>query len=117
MNLRQKAKYYKKRCEMLEDKLPSSSRVSFDYIKQPIVSLYSEQHLSLEEYVAMMQASGDIGLAMIKKNMERDFMNQLLNYAQVIAQEDKKSGYIVIKARMKVVDISKKSQEVNNGNN
>ena len=108
MNLRQKAKYYKKRCETLEKlTLPRSN--SIDYIEQPIVTLYSEQHLSLEEYMTMMQATGNMGFTMIEKNMERDFMKQLLNYAQVIIQEDKESGYIVIKVRMKVVDINKES--------
>ena len=110
MNLRQKAKYYKQRCEMLE-KLTLPRRNSLDYslgyIEQPIITLYSEQHLSLEEYVTMMQATGDMGLIMIEKNMERDFMKELLNYAQVIVQEDKENGYIVIKARMKVVDMRK----------
>ena len=41
MNLRQKAKYYKKRCEMLE-KLIVPRRNSLDYIEQPIVTLCSE---------------------------------------------------------------------------
>ena len=108
MNLRQKAKYYKKRCEMLE-KLILPRRDSFDYMEteQPIVTLHSEQYLSLEQYVTMMQATGDMGLTMIEKNMERDFMKQLLNYAQVMVQEDIQSGYIVIKARMKTVDMTK----------
>ena len=108
MNLRQKAKYYKKRCEMLE-KLILPRRNSLDYTetKQPIVTLHFEQYLSLEQYVTMMQATGNMGFTMIEKNMGRDFMKQLLNYAQVIVQEDKESDCIVIKARMKVVDMRK----------
>ena len=112
MNLRQKAKYYKKHCEMLKEKLTSPCRISLDYIEQPIVTLYSEQHLSFEEYVTMMQATGNMGLIMIEKNIERDFMKELFNYAQVIVQEDKESGYIVIKARIKVVDIRKELEKV-----
>lgn len=113
MNLRQKAKYYKKRCEMLEKLiLPRRNFLDYTETKQPIVTLRSEQYLSLEQYVAMMQATGNMGLTMIEKNMERDFMKQLLNYTQVIVQEDKKSGYIVIKAAIKVVDTRKELEEV-----
>ena len=110
MNLRQKAKYYKKRCEMLEKlTLPRRNSLDCTETKQPIVTLHSEQYLSLEQYVTMMQATGSMGLTMIEKNMERDFMKQLLNYAQVMVQKDIQSDYIVIKAIVKVVDIKKNS--------
>lgn len=105
MNLRQKAKYYKKRCEMLE-KLTLPRRYSFDYMEQPIVTLRSEQYLLPEEYAAM-QVTDDMGLTMVNKIMARDFIHQLLNYAQVIVQRDERLGCVVIKATMKVVDIRK----------
>ena len=97
---------------MLE-KLIVPRRNFLDYIetKQPIVTLHSEQYLSLEQYVTMMQATGDMGLTMIEKNMERDFMKQLINYAQVIIQRDQISGYIVIKAAIKIVDTRKELEK------
>lgn len=106
MNLRQKAKYYKKRCEMLKEKLTSPCRISLDYIEQPIVTLYSEQNLRTEEYAAMV-LTNDMALTMINKIMVRDFINQLLNYAQIKVQRDERLNCVTIKAKMKVVDINK----------
>ena len=112
MNLRQKAKYYKRRYEMLEKLiLPRCDSLDCTETKQSIVTLHSEQYLSLEQYVTMMQATGNIGLTMIEK-IWRDFMKQLLNYAQVIVQEDKKSGCIVMKAAIKIVDTRKELEKV-----
>lgn len=107
MNLRQKAKYYKQRCEMLE-KLTLPHRHPFRYAdtEQPIVTLCSEQRLPLEEY-ADMRGTNNMRLAMIEKNMGSDFMHQLLKYAQVVVQRDEWSGCTVIKATMKVVDMRK----------
>ena len=107
MNLRQKAKYYKQRCEMLE-KLTLPHRHPFRYTdtEQPIVTLRSEQCLPLEEY-ADMRGTNNMRLAMIEKNMGSDFMHQLLKYAQVVVQRDESSGCVVIKATMKVVDMRK----------
>ena len=105
MNLRQKAKYYKKRCEMLE-KLMLPRRNSLDYIEQPIVTLCSEQRLRTEAY-ADMRVTDDMLLNNINKNMVRDFIHQLLNYAQIKVQRDERLDCVTIKARMKVVDISK----------
>ena len=110
MNLRQKAKYYKKRCEMLE-KLILPRRNSLDYIEQPIVTLYSEQRLQTEEY-ADMRVTDDMLLNKINANIARDFINQLLNYAQIKVQRDERLDCITIKARMKVVNMRKELYEV-----
>ena len=104
MNLRQKAKYYKKRCEMLEKLILPRRRSPFDYLKQPIITLCSKQCLPPEEYAAM-QVTDDMGLSMINKIMARDFIHELLNYAQVSVYRDERNGCVVIEATMKVIDI------------
>ena len=87
MNLRQKAKYYKQRCEMLE-------------------KLRSEQHIPIDAFAAM-QVTDDMKLTMIERIIARDLLHKLLNYTQVVAQRDEGLGCVVIKVTMKVVDISK----------
>lgn len=107
MNLRQKAKYYKQRCEMLE-KLTLPHRPPFRYAdtEQPIVTLCSEQHIPIEAFAAM-QVTDDMKLNMIKRRIARDLLHKLLNYTQVVAQRDESLNCVVIKVTMKVVDISK----------
>lgn len=104
MNLRQKAKHYKQRCEMLEKLTLPRRHSPLDYVRQPIVTLRSEQCLRSEEYRAM-QTTDDLGLTMINKIMARDFIHELLNYANVVVEKDDKRDCIVIRATMKVIDI------------
>ena len=107
MNLRQKAKYYKQRCEMLEKlTLPHRHPFRYTHTEQPIITLRSEQHVPIEAFVSM-QVTDDMKLAMIEKNMGSDFMHQLLKYAQVVVQRDEWNDCVVIKATMKVVDMNK----------
>ena len=95
---------------MLE-KLILPRRNSLDYIEQPIVTLYSEQRLQTEEY-ADMRVTDDMLLNKINANIARDFINQLLNYAQIKVQRDERLDCITIKARMKVVNMRKELYEV-----
>lgn len=104
MNLRQKAKYYKKRCEMLEKLTLPRRRSTFDYLEQPIITLRSKQCLRPEEYAAM-QVTDDMKLSMINKIMARDFIHELLNYAQVSVHRDERSDRVIIEATIKIIDI------------
>ena len=105
MNLRQKAKYYKQRCEMLE-KLTLPHRPPFRYAdaEQPIVTLCSEQHVPIDAFAAM-QVTDDMKLTMIERMIARDLLHKLLNYTQVVVQRDDWNGCVVIKATMNVVDM------------
>ena len=56
----------------------------------------------------IMPVTNDMALTMIKNIIARDFIKQLLNYAQIKVQRDERLDCVTIKARMKVVDMSKK---------
>lgn len=105
MNLRQKAKYYKQRCEMLE-KLTLPHRHPFRITEQPIVTLRSEQHVPIDAFAAM-QVTDDMKLTTIERMIARDLLHKLLNYTQVVAQRDESLNCVVIKVTMKVVDMRK----------
>lgn len=106
MNARQKAKYYKKRCKMLEDMVLPLRKYRYDMTNLPIVTLRSEQIIRNEEMRALTVAD-DLGLTMVNKIMARDFINQILNYADIVQIEDKDRDCKIIRATMKVVDMRK----------
>lgn len=109
MNARQKAKKYKRQCELLKS-IISPTKVQPGVGNQhSIVTLSAEQLVDLEE-LYRISASEECGTSMLNKMLATQLLYQILNYAkiEICGNPYGYSDKTLIRATMKVVDMRRK---------
>lgn len=114
MNARQKAKYYKKRCERLEKLVLPVKRFPIEVNRSPIVTLRAEQIVETRDLPVLVKPTDD-GFSILNKMMARQFLHQMLNYAEIETIREPYSLYsdkTLVRATMKIVDTRRCADEI-----
>lgn len=107
MNARQKAKYYKRKCEQLEKLTLPLKRPPFEVQHNPVVTLRTEQLVDINE-LHTLSATEECGLSYINKMLASQLLHQILNYANIETMSNPYGYYgkALIRATIKIVDMS-----------
>lgn len=105
MNLRQKAKKYKQRCEYLENMTIPTKSYHLPSSEHQIITLETSQIVDMDDYYKMSDRE-ECYTSMVNKIIARNLIHEILNYAEITMKPFDYNKQIV-KARMKVIDMSK----------
>jgi len=109
MNARQKAKKYKRQCELLKSIISATKVQPCVGNQHSIVTLRAEQLVDLEE-LYQISASEECGTSMLNKMLATQLLHHILNYAEIeiCGNPYGYSDETLIRATMKVVDMRRK---------
>ena len=104
MNLRQKAKKYKQRCEQLEVMVYPTKNYYLSNNHNKIITLETQQIMDIDDYY-IMSAKEECYASRFNKILAANLLHDVLNYADITTEYfgDNKQ---IVKARIKVIDMS-----------
>lgn len=105
MNLRQKAKHYKKRYENLEKMMMPTQQYYVPSDNHRVITLETSQIMDIEDYYRMSE-DAECYSSKFNKLMAANLLHEILNYAE-ITREPFQYDKEIIRARMTVIDMSK----------
>ena len=104
MNLRQKAKKYKQRCEQLEAMVYPTKNYYLSNNHNKIITLETQQIMDIDDYYRM-SAEEECYASRFNKILAANLLHEILNYADITTEYCGNNKQIV-KARIKVIDMS-----------
>lgn len=108
MNLRKKAKYYKRKAELLEKLINPKFDFGIVYKEVPIITLKTSQIVE-NEHLFKWSDDVDCYLDKVGRILEKNLINQMINYID-IRTENFDGDRQIMTATIKVVDMRVKNE-------